>query len=94
VIEVIVHLESSVEFVEEDISTSAITELSSKLDRAIDLLEQTASSFSFGRYVKEGFDLAIVGRPNVGKSSIFNRLIGTDRAIVTELPGTTGDALY
>ena len=93
-IEVIVHLESSVEFVEEDISPDAMSELTSKLDRAIELLEETARSFSFGRYVKEGFDLAIVGRPNVGKSSIFNRLIGTDRAIVTELPGTTRDALY
>jgi tRNA modification GTPase len=53
-----------------------------------------ASSFALGRYVKQGFDLAIVGRPNVGKSSIFNRLIGTDRAIVTEVPGTTRDALH
>jgi tRNA modification GTPase len=93
-IEVIVHLESSVEFVEEDISPDAVADLAAKLDRAIERLEETASSFSFGRYLKEGFDLAIVGRPNVGKSSIFNRLIGTDRAIVTELPGTTRDALY
>jgi tRNA modification GTPase len=94
VIEVIVHLESSVEFVEEDISPSATADLTAKLDRAVELLEETASSFSFGRYLKEGFDLAIVGRPNVGKSSIFNRLIGADRAIVTEMPGTTRDALY
>jgi tRNA modification GTPase len=94
VVEVIVHLESSVEFVEEDISPDAASQLSSRIDSAIQLLEETASSFSFGRYVKEGFDLAIVGRPNVGKSSIFNRLIGSDRAIVTELPGTTRDALY
>lgn len=93
-IEVIVHLESSVEFVEEDISPEAVSTLLAKLDRVIDGLEAIAGSFTFGKYLKEGFELAIVGRPNVGKSSIFNRLIGRDRAIVTELPGTTRDALY
>ena len=93
-VEVIVHLESSVEFVEEDISPETVTTLLAKLVGVIDALTAIANSFTFGRYVKEGFDLAIVGRPNVGKSSVFNRLIGTDRAIVTELPGTTRDALY
>src|SRR5262249_38433201 len=60
----------------------------------IDELSSMAAGYSLGRYVKEGFDLAIVGRPNVGKSSVFNRLAGSDRAIVTEMPGTTRDALY
>ena len=93
-IEVIVHLESSVEFVEDDISTDAMSALLARIDEVIAKLTEVASSFSFGRLLKEGFDLAIVGRPNVGKSSVFNRLIGSDRAIVTELPGTTRDALY
>jgi tRNA modification GTPase len=93
-VEVIVHLESSVEFVEEDIAPETVSTLLDKLDGVIDHLTTMAKSFSFGRYVKEGFDLAIVGRPNVGKSSVFNRLIGNERAIVTELPGTTRDALY
>jgi tRNA modification GTPase len=93
-LEVIVHLESSVEFVEEDISPEVASTLLIKLTGVIEALTEIADSFSFGRYVKEGFDLAIVGRPNVGKSSVFNRLIGSDRAIVTELPGTTRDALY
>ncbi len=93
-IQIIVHLESSVEFVEEDISPETVSTLLNKLDGVIDDLTTMAKSFSFGRYVKEGFDLAIVGRPNVGKSSVFNRLIGNQRAIVTELPGTTRDALY
>jgi len=94
IVEVIVQLESSVEFVEDDISPETLSSLSQKLREIIKTIESIAASFTFGRLVKEGFELAIVGRPNVGKSSVFNRLIGVDRAIVTELPGTTRDTLH
>ena len=94
VVEVIVHLESSVEFAEDDLSTETESVMLSKINRAVADLSEITASFSFGRLVKEGFALAIVGRPNVGKSSVFNRLAGSDRAIVTEIAGTTRDALY
>src|SRR5260370_37839437 len=70
--EVIVHLESSLEFVEDDISPETSSALITKLAAVTDGLAEIASSFSLGRYVKQGFDLAIAGRPNVGTSSIFN----------------------
>jgi len=56
-------------------------------------LSVLVDSFRYGRIITEGFSLAITGKPNVGKSTIFNGLIRTDRAIVTEIPGTTRDVL-
>src|SRR6201999_4020666 len=54
-------------------------------------LEELARSFAYGKIVHDGITLAIVGRPNVGKSSLFNCLVERERAIVTATPGTTRD---
>jgi tRNA modification GTPase len=92
-VEIIVRLESSLEFVEDDLPELALERLSLQLEDLIQNLDALARSFNSGRLLKEGLKVTLVGRPNVGKSSIFNKLLTLDRAIVTDIPGTTRDSL-
>jgi tRNA modification GTPase len=92
-IHAIVKLESALEFVEDDLPKIERVGLLAELSRVSKQLSDLAATFDVGRMLRDGLRVAIVGRPNVGKSSLFNRLVSKDRAIVTEIPGTTRDSL-
>jgi tRNA modification GTPase len=92
-LELIALLEAGIDFAEDDISVAPAEEILRRLEPIIGSVAALAASFAYGKLVHEGFTLAIVGRPNVGKSSLFNRLLEQDRAIVTEIPGTTRDVV-
>jgi tRNA modification GTPase len=92
-VEVIVVLESALEFVEDDLPALRAQEIENELLAVSVGVEKLARTYAAGRLLQEGIRVAITGRPNVGKSSLFNSLIERERAIVTDIPGTTRDTL-
>ena len=90
-VDLIALLEAGIDFAEDDVDVTPGAEIARRTGELIPPLAALEVSFARGRIVHDGLSLAIVGRPNVGKSSLFNRLVERDRAIVTATPGTTRD---
>ncbi len=92
-ISLLASVEAGIDFPEEEIQTETGQPLADEVSRVLAGIDSLLSSYTYGRILRDGFATAIVGRPNVGKSSLLNALLKQSRSIVTEVPGTTRDVI-
>lgn len=87
------HIDAVIDFPEEDLEGVELERIDQSLSKAIGRIDEMLATETSGRIMREGLQTAIIGKPNVGKSSLLNYLLKSDRAIVTDIPGTTRDSI-